>query len=340
MTPTPDGIPLEDSVRAMMESRFDWDFAKVRIHQSNVTIDSSQLLAARAYTAGVHIFFDSGEYAPDSASGLRLLAHELAHVVQQQKATSILQSCGHPGDVWEREANRVASIVSAGGRAKVKAWAHVPGVQCHEHLQLRFPRLKTPERRRPSLMPPGALNLRPPDPFRLTLPRLNIPRPGPPALMLPSEMTLHLPPVMDTVPRMHFTVPTQGRVGFTFDELEALARRRPINLRYMPMGPQSLHLDPILFDLLLNPSRLQKPGPAPPKDYLAMRDRMTMDSGGDVAVSDKIAFELWVAMVLQADASSLKKGRFGLDLFHQPTGTLTLGLPLARGGNSYLAARA
>jgi Domain of unknown function (DUF4157) len=66
-----------------MESRFGHDFSNVRVHSGHDAQTSAREIGARAFTVGSHIAFGSGEYAPDSTSGERLLAHELTHVVQQ-----------------------------------------------------------------------------------------------------------------------------------------------------------------------------------------------------------------------------------------------------------------
>ncbi|MEP6587267.1 MAG: DUF4157 domain-containing protein [Polaromonas sp.] len=75
------GTPLPDGLRAWFEPRFGQDFANVRIHQDAA---AARAVQARAYTAGSHIVFDTGEYAPGTPEGKRLLAHELTHVVQQR----------------------------------------------------------------------------------------------------------------------------------------------------------------------------------------------------------------------------------------------------------------
>ena len=118
------GQPLESATRAYVESRFRHDFSHVRVHADTAATSASRDLGARAYTAGDHIAFASGEYAPHTRRGLRLLAHELAHVVQQrgsraERATRI----GAPSDSLEREAADAASRVSAGERASVRGSA-------------------------------------------------------------------------------------------------------------------------------------------------------------------------------------------------------------------------
>ncbi|MBZ5523450.1 MAG: DUF4157 domain-containing protein [Acidobacteriia bacterium] len=59
------------------------DFRNVRIHHGSRAADSAEAIQAAAYTAGNHIVFGRGRYAPDTVQGRRLLAHELTHVVQQ-----------------------------------------------------------------------------------------------------------------------------------------------------------------------------------------------------------------------------------------------------------------
>lgn len=76
------GRPLEPAVRAFMEPRFGFDFSAVRVHDDGAADRSADAIAADAYSFGEHVVFARGRYAPHSGSGLRLLAHELGHVVQ------------------------------------------------------------------------------------------------------------------------------------------------------------------------------------------------------------------------------------------------------------------
>ena len=76
------GIPLDRSSREFMETRFGYDFSHVRIHTDDNAAKSAQSVNALAYTIGNNIVFE-GQYSPESDSGRKLLAHELAHVVQQ-----------------------------------------------------------------------------------------------------------------------------------------------------------------------------------------------------------------------------------------------------------------
>jgi hypothetical protein len=77
------GRPLDAETRRYMESHIGFDFSKVRIHTDDRAAASARALGAKAYTLGNQVVFSSGRYAPRTAEGRRLLAHELTHVVQQ-----------------------------------------------------------------------------------------------------------------------------------------------------------------------------------------------------------------------------------------------------------------
>jgi outer membrane protein OmpA-like peptidoglycan-associated protein len=77
------GHPLDAATRSYFEPRFGVDFSAVRIHTDTNAAASAQAVNALAYTVGRDVVFNSGQYAPQSDSGKRLLAHELTHVVQQ-----------------------------------------------------------------------------------------------------------------------------------------------------------------------------------------------------------------------------------------------------------------
>lgn len=82
------GIPLRPELRTDMEQRFGFDFTKVRVHTDDVAARSASEVSANAYTVGHHIVFARGRFAPESRDGRWLLAHELAHVVQQGAASA------------------------------------------------------------------------------------------------------------------------------------------------------------------------------------------------------------------------------------------------------------
>lgn len=111
------GRPLDGGTRNFMESRFGHDFSHVRVHTDSLAGESARAINAHAYTAGSDIAFAPGKYQPDSHSGRQLLAHELAHTVQQsglQRRASDLAVDTAPNSRLEQEADTAARAVSAG----------------------------------------------------------------------------------------------------------------------------------------------------------------------------------------------------------------------------------
>lgn len=76
------GEPLDAATRAFFAPRLGRNLAAVRIHTDATSAQVAQQLSARAFTYANHIVFAAGQYQPDSDTGKRLLAHELAHVLQ------------------------------------------------------------------------------------------------------------------------------------------------------------------------------------------------------------------------------------------------------------------
>jgi hypothetical protein len=97
------GEPLDPQTRVSMESRFGYDFRSVRVHSDGRAGASAAAVGAAAYAAGDHIAFAPGLYAPQSAAGRELLAHELAHVAEAEPAAGPL-TVGRHDDVAERRA--------------------------------------------------------------------------------------------------------------------------------------------------------------------------------------------------------------------------------------------
>jgi len=77
------GLPLGATTRDFFEARFSRDFGQVRVRTDALAAQSARAIGARAYTIGNQIIFAAGEFSPGTSHGQRLLAHELAHVVQQ-----------------------------------------------------------------------------------------------------------------------------------------------------------------------------------------------------------------------------------------------------------------
>lgn len=85
------GQPLPNSARNFFESRMRADLSGVRVHDDAAAAASADAVHARAYTVGNNVVFATGEYTPHTDPGRRLLAHELSHVVQQDRGMSELR---------------------------------------------------------------------------------------------------------------------------------------------------------------------------------------------------------------------------------------------------------
>ena len=70
-------------MRTDLEGTFGADLAAVRVHDDAAAHTSARAEEAQAFTAGRDVYFAQGKYAPASVEGYRLLAHEIAHVLQQ-----------------------------------------------------------------------------------------------------------------------------------------------------------------------------------------------------------------------------------------------------------------
>jgi len=77
------GNSIDSSTKNFMENQFGSDFSNVNIHTNNTAAHLNNQINARAFTVSNDIFFNKGEYQPNSNKGKHLLAHELTHVVQQ-----------------------------------------------------------------------------------------------------------------------------------------------------------------------------------------------------------------------------------------------------------------
>jgi hypothetical protein len=89
------GQALDPSTREFMESRFGADFGRVRVHTDSLAGESARSVNALAFTAGEHVVFGHGQYAPVTEAGRSLLAHELTHTLQQGAAQPPAR--GHAG---------------------------------------------------------------------------------------------------------------------------------------------------------------------------------------------------------------------------------------------------
>jgi hypothetical protein len=89
------------------------DLSDVRVHTDDTADMLNRSVSARAFATGTDVYFAKGEYSPGSADGDKLIAHELAHVVQQRGAPSSGPlTVSNPGDTLETEADSVADQIS------------------------------------------------------------------------------------------------------------------------------------------------------------------------------------------------------------------------------------
>ncbi len=121
-----------------MEPRFGHDFGHVRVHAGPRAAQSAQAVGASAYTVGRDIVFALGQFAPHSATGQRLLAHELAHTIQQSGGISASDELrvGPRDDPFEREAERISSSVLSTSEA-IPPKKHVPSPSLATGLALQ-----------------------------------------------------------------------------------------------------------------------------------------------------------------------------------------------------------
>ncbi len=120
------GAPLPDAVRGPFESSLGADLSAVRVHTGAPSVDAAGAVGALAYTTGNDIHFGAGQYAPADPFGLHLLAHEVAHTVQQAGAAPQTQhklEVGAPGDAAEVEADRAADAMVSGASARISSGA-------------------------------------------------------------------------------------------------------------------------------------------------------------------------------------------------------------------------
>ena len=109
------GQPLDNETRAFMEPRFGHDFSRVRVYTDGTAARSAQSVNALAYTVGQRVVFDAGQYSPQTNEGRRLIAHELAHTLQQGTSTlSAPLEVASSADPAEGEADRLADRVMTG----------------------------------------------------------------------------------------------------------------------------------------------------------------------------------------------------------------------------------
>lgn len=123
------GQPLPGALRREFEPFFGHDLSRVRIHADAPARQAATQLAADAFAMGRDIGFAADRYRPDTVGGRRLLAHELAHVVQQGGAApAAAQPTRLPGQA-EREAE-AAALAFLSARPSPALSRFRPGLAC------------------------------------------------------------------------------------------------------------------------------------------------------------------------------------------------------------------
>jgi len=117
--PNSSGQPLGKDVRTEMESKFDRDFGHVRVHADSEAARSANSVNALAYTVGSQIVFGAGQFSSKSRSARGLLAHELAHVVQQGRLSQGNTRVVAADSRFEREADVAAHSILEGRKSSV-----------------------------------------------------------------------------------------------------------------------------------------------------------------------------------------------------------------------------
>ncbi len=137
---TDDGHPLPTDTRTALEAGLDTPLPHLRIHTGPHADRLVRDLGADAVTCGADLIFGDGAYRPDTDAGMRLLAHEAVHSIQQMDGPVGGAPIGDwrvstPGDPWEREADRLAADVVAGRRPRRTDPSRVGSVTDHRSPQ-------------------------------------------------------------------------------------------------------------------------------------------------------------------------------------------------------------
>ncbi|MBA3503673.1 MAG: DUF4157 domain-containing protein [Myxococcota bacterium] len=111
------GQGLPEDLRSRFEGSLNADLSSVRVHTGPESQAAASAVSARAFAVGDDIHFADGQYDPQSGAGQQLIAHEVAHTVQQRGASPVRQhklAISAPGDAFETEADRAAEAMVAG----------------------------------------------------------------------------------------------------------------------------------------------------------------------------------------------------------------------------------
>ncbi len=118
------GQSLPEPVRQKFEASLGVDLSSVRVHTGSESAAAAKAVGARAYTMGQDIHFGDGQYGTNDPFAIHLLAHEVAHTVQQRVGTEKRQNkleVSTPGDAAEVEADRAADAMTSGQPFSISA---------------------------------------------------------------------------------------------------------------------------------------------------------------------------------------------------------------------------
>lgn len=139
------GRPLDVETRDFMEARFGSDFSDVRVHTDPAAAESARAIGAEAYAFGSNIVFRSGQLPQATPDGRHLLAHELAHVAQQQAdgrprlARSDGSGSTPAGTAAARAVGDYVETPLEGGRVELHAWGRVGDPIRRPGLEKKYP---------------------------------------------------------------------------------------------------------------------------------------------------------------------------------------------------------
>ncbi|MGE0575586.1 MAG: DUF4157 domain-containing protein [Reyranella sp.] len=127
------GRALDSGVRDFMERRFGTSFGNVSIHDNAASHRAARVLGAEAFTSGQQIHFGAGRYRPGNRDGLNLIAHELAHTIQQRSLPgsggSVGMELGAADSPLERDADSAAERAMAGAPIDIRQFSGRPVIQ-------------------------------------------------------------------------------------------------------------------------------------------------------------------------------------------------------------------
>jgi hypothetical protein len=139
-----DGRAIDTSVRSRMEPIFQQDFSGVRLHTDATAATLAGGLDARAFTVGDHVAFGAGQYHPGTVVGDALIAHELAHVVQQRAGLSRgpghAAGGGNPALEHDADSAAAGAVATLWGNAKSALGEIGRSASPREHSGLRLSR--------------------------------------------------------------------------------------------------------------------------------------------------------------------------------------------------------